>query len=110
MSVDILFKGIDERQGITHASGTIGGFWVFIRTDLRKEVCPDCRGLFGIEKGWQGCACEGKSVHRIRCVYSWVASYESLWRVSIPAGCDSGNGLKILDLVRKRLMEVYPEG
>ena len=86
MSVDILFKGIDERQGITHASGTIGGFWVFTHGGM-KEV-----------------------VHRIRCVYSWFASYELSWRVSIPQGCDSGNGLKIIALARERLTEVYPEG
>jgi hypothetical protein len=29
MSIDILFKGVDERQGTTHANGTIGGYWTF---------------------------------------------------------------------------------
>jgi len=84
--IDITFKGIDERQGITHASGTIGGYWTFTHGGL-KEV-----------------------IHKVRCVYSWVASYESLWRVSIPSGCPSGNGLKVLDLIKRRLTEDYKGG
>lgn len=84
--IDILFKGIDERQSIAHASGTIGGFWTFTHGGMKEGI------------------------YKIRCIYSWVASFEPSWRVSIPAGCDSGNGLKIIGLVRKRLAENYPEG
>ncbi len=89
--IDILFKGIDERQNQIHANGTIGGDWIF-------AVGP-------IEFEWK----DATSVISISTVHKWFASYTLGWKVTIPAGCDSGNAVKVMGLVKERLAEVYPE-
>ncbi len=111
--IDILFKGIDERQNQTHANGTIGGSWTFAHGEGKKGACSNCGGLLGIERGWQGCTCKGKEfriIHTVPCLHKWFASFTLGWKVTIPAGCDSGNAVKIMGMVKERLAEVYGEG
>jgi hypothetical protein len=90
--IDILFKGIDTRQSVTHANGTIGGYWTF-------EIEP---GEFKLK--------DATSSISIRVIHRWFASYSDGWKVTIPAGCPSDNGIEIMKRVQERLSEVYGEG
>lgn len=95
---DILYKGIDERQSVTHAKGTIGGRWVFGQGT--KEIPhKEITGLTTIT-----------SLFKAHIVHRWVASYSLGWKVTIPAGCDSGNGEQVMALVKEELIRIYPEG
>ena len=96
--IDIIFKGIDDRQNVTHASGTIGGRWIF--RDEYTEILHQ-EPIIPITLT---SLCKNHITHK------WVASYSLGWKVTIPAGCGSGNGLKLMSLVKERLTEVYGEG
>jgi hypothetical protein len=84
--ITIDLKALDERQGVIHARGSIGGYWTFAVGGM-KEV-----------------------IYKIKCLHYWVASFDGIWKPTIPAGCDSGNGVEITVLVKERLTEVYGEG
>lgn len=84
--IDILFKGIDTRQGVTHAHGTIGGYWTFAVGGMKEVVL------------------------KVKCIHHWFASYDTVWKPTIPAGCPSDNGEQVIGLIRERLNEVYGEG
>lgn len=84
--IDIDLKTLDERQGIIHAQGTIGGYWTFAHGGMKEVIL------------------------KVKCLYLWFASYSDGWKVTIPGGVDSGNGIEIMGRVQKRLMEIYGEG
>lgn len=75
-----------HRTGTIHASGTIGGLWIF---------------RHGIEE-----------LLSIRVNYSWVASFCGWWRATFPGGLnrDGTDSIKIMGRVNTELMRVYPEG
>lgn len=79
-------KLIDNRQGVIHTSGDIGGYWTFAVGGM-KEV-----------------------IYKIKCIHYWVASFDGIWKPTIPAGCPSDNGEQVMGLIKKRLTEVYKEG
>jgi hypothetical protein len=85
-NIDITFKGLDTRQGVTHANGTIGGYWTFAHGGMKEVIL------------------------KVKCLYYWFASYSDGWKVTIPAGCPSDNGIEIMAMVQERLTEVYGEG
>ena len=87
--IHIDLKTTDERQGIVHASGTIGGHWMFRREG--KELLSTRLEL-------------KTTRHR------FVASFDTVWKSTIPAGCPSDNGGRVMKLIKERLIEVYGEG
>ena len=86
--IDILFKGVDEGQNLTHASGTIGGYWIFAHGGM-KEV-----------------------IYRVPCLYKWFASFAGRWSATFPGGLDRDgeDAIMVMERVNAKLMEAYPEG
>jgi hypothetical protein len=84
--IDITVKTVDDRQNVIHANGTIGGYWTFAVGGMKEVIL------------------------KVKCLYYWTASYSLGWKVTIPAGCDSGNGIEVMKMIQERLSEVYGEG
>ena len=81
--IDITMKMLDERQGVIHAQGSIGGYWTFATGNMKEVIL------------------------KVKCLYYFVASFDSGWKVTIPAGCASRNGIELMQMVQKRLSEIY---
>ena len=84
--ITIDLKTTDERQGITHARGTIGGSWIF---------------RHGIQE-----------LFTVPALHHWVASWGGWWRATFPGGLnrDGGDAILVMEMVNVRLNEAYPEG